>query len=146
MDRDFQEDSFLDTESCRPNQTTGSILPSSVLHVASRHAKSMLLGCLSDLSSTGEKETVLREKITECMPDKKSTSLHGMVFSRIGKLELHNYDLTIDPFRPFCMFELRGKCNNEECLWQHIKHHTHRNLKNGEHSFTSCSVLYNLLP
>ncbi|ONK76961.1 uncharacterized protein A4U43_C02F1690 [Asparagus officinalis] len=130
MDRDFQEDSFLDTESCRPNQTTGSILPSSVLHVASRHAKSMLLVCLSDLSSTGEKETVLREKITECMPDEKSTSLHGMVFSRIGKLELHNYDLTIDPFWPFCMFELRGKCNNEECLWQHIKHHTHRNLKN----------------
>ncbi|XP_047341258.1 uncharacterized protein LOC124944950 [Impatiens glandulifera] len=30
-------------------------------------------------------------------------------------------DLEIDPFWPICMFELRGKCNNDECPWQHIR-------------------------
>lgn len=30
-------------------------------------------------------------------------------------------DLSIDPFWPLCMFELRGKCNNEKCQWQHVK-------------------------
>ncbi|OVA18313.1 siRNA-mediated silencing protein NRDE-2 [Macleaya cordata] len=30
-------------------------------------------------------------------------------------------DLSIDPFWPLCMYELRGKCNNEKCLWQHVK-------------------------
>ncbi|GMH10702.1 hypothetical protein Nepgr_012543 [Nepenthes gracilis] len=28
---------------------------------------------------------------------------------------------TINPFWPLCMYELRGKCNNEECPWQHLK-------------------------
>ncbi|KAK7273046.1 hypothetical protein RIF29_14092 [Crotalaria pallida] len=27
----------------------------------------------------------------------------------------------VDPFWPLCMFELRGKCNNDECPWQHLK-------------------------
>ncbi|XP_019419369.1 PREDICTED: uncharacterized protein LOC109329917 isoform X2 [Lupinus angustifolius] len=26
----------------------------------------------------------------------------------------------VDPFWPLCMFELRGKCNNDECPWQHV--------------------------
>ncbi|KAE9615673.1 putative tetratricopeptide-like helical domain, zinc-finger domain-containing protein [Lupinus albus] len=27
----------------------------------------------------------------------------------------------VDPFWPLCIFELRGKCNNDECPWQHVK-------------------------
>lgn len=27
----------------------------------------------------------------------------------------------VDPFWPLCMYELRGKCNNDECPWQHAK-------------------------
>ena len=27
----------------------------------------------------------------------------------------------INPFRPLCDFEHRGKCNNEDCPWQHAK-------------------------
>ncbi|XP_022954038.1 uncharacterized protein LOC111456410 isoform X2 [Cucurbita moschata] len=30
-------------------------------------------------------------------------------------------DLSIDPSWPLCMYELRGKCNNDECPWQHVK-------------------------
>ncbi|XP_042456037.1 uncharacterized protein LOC122040680 isoform X1 [Zingiber officinale] len=40
-------------------------------------------------------------------------------------------DILIDPFWPFCMFELRGKCNNDECPWQHVKQNTKRSLKRG---------------
>ncbi|GAV76080.1 zf-C3H1 domain-containing protein [Cephalotus follicularis] len=32
----------------------------------------------------------------------------------------------VDPFWPLCMYELRGKCNNDECPWQHVK-----NISNG---------------
>ncbi|KAJ4830408.1 hypothetical protein Tsubulata_018084 [Turnera subulata] len=30
-------------------------------------------------------------------------------------------DLVVDPFWPLCVFELRGKCNNDECRWQHFR-------------------------
>ncbi|XP_042461284.1 uncharacterized protein LOC122045222 isoform X2 [Zingiber officinale] len=40
-------------------------------------------------------------------------------------------DILIDPFWPFCMFELRGKCNNDECPWQHVKQNSKRSLKRG---------------
>ncbi|KAK6929314.1 putative zinc-finger domain, partial [Dillenia turbinata] len=41
----------------------------------------------------------------------------------IGLAENGTYtcNLAIDPFWPLCIFELRGKCNNEECSWQHVK-------------------------
>lgn len=30
-------------------------------------------------------------------------------------------DIPVDPFWPLCMYELRGKCNNDECPWQHVR-------------------------
>ncbi|XP_062092706.1 uncharacterized protein LOC133798443 isoform X2 [Humulus lupulus] len=33
----------------------------------------------------------------------------------------YNCDIAVDPFRPLCMYELRGKCNNDECPWQHVR-------------------------
>ncbi|KAL2329609.1 hypothetical protein Fmac_017190 [Flemingia macrophylla] len=33
----------------------------------------------------------------------------------------YGYSSAVDPFWPLCMFELRGKCNNDECPWQHSK-------------------------
>ncbi|XP_009798389.1 uncharacterized protein [Nicotiana sylvestris] len=30
-------------------------------------------------------------------------------------------DFAIDPLWPLCIFELRGKCNNDECSWQHVR-------------------------
>lgn len=29
--------------------------------------------------------------------------------------------VSVDPHWPLCMFELRGRCNNDECPWQHLK-------------------------
>ncbi|XP_028778112.1 uncharacterized protein LOC114734641 [Neltuma alba] len=39
----------------------------------------------------------------------------------------------VDPFWPLCMYELRGKCNNDECPWQHVKDYNDRNYQN-QHS------------
>lgn len=33
-----------------------------------------------------------------------------------------NHD--IDPLWPLCMYELRGKCNDDECPWQHVRDHS----------------------
>ena len=32
-----------------------------------------------------------------------------------------NVDFLNDPFWPICIFELRGKCNDDECPWQHLQ-------------------------
>ncbi|XP_078429149.1 zinc finger C3H1 domain protein isoform X2 [Wolffia australiana] len=32
-----------------------------------------------------------------------------------------NVEFSLDPYWPLCMFELRGKCNDDECQWQHFK-------------------------
>ncbi|KAF7822312.1 uncharacterized protein G2W53_027767 [Senna tora] len=39
----------------------------------------------------------------------------------------------VDPFWPLCMYELRGKCNNDECPWQHVKDYCDGNYQN-QHS------------
>ncbi|XP_044512470.1 uncharacterized protein LOC123230347 [Mangifera indica] len=37
-------------------------------------------------------------------------------------------NLAIEPFWPLCMYELRGKCNNDECPWQHVKDFSNGNM------------------
>ncbi|XP_015963018.1 uncharacterized protein LOC107486953 isoform X1 [Arachis duranensis] len=39
----------------------------------------------------------------------------------------------VDPFWPLCMYELRGKCNNDECPWQHVKDYDDGNLHQEQH-------------
>ncbi|KAK4279916.1 hypothetical protein QN277_011615 [Acacia crassicarpa] len=39
----------------------------------------------------------------------------------------------VDPFWPLCMYELRGKCNDDECPWQHVKDYNDGNHQN-QHS------------
>ncbi|XP_021771197.1 uncharacterized protein LOC110735323 isoform X2 [Chenopodium quinoa] len=38
-----------------------------------------------------------------------------------GKIDSYTSKSVIDPFWPLCMYELRGRCNNDECPWQHAK-------------------------
>ncbi|KAL6980502.1 hypothetical protein U1Q18_022140 [Sarracenia purpurea var. burkii] len=51
-----------------------------------------------------------------------------------GNVGCYSCNLAIDPFWPLCMFELRGKCNNDECSWQHAKDYsgTKMNLENSD--------------
>jgi hypothetical protein len=39
----------------------------------------------------------------------------------------------VDPFWPLCMYELRGKCNNDECPWQHSRDHSNGNMYQQQH-------------
>lgn len=47
-------------------------------------------------------------------------------FKEVG---FYSCNSDIDPLWPLCMFELRGKCNDDECPWQHVRYHSRRNLK-----------------
>lgn len=40
---------------------------------------------------------------------------------------------SVDPFWPVCMYELRGKCNNDECPWQHLRDHSSGNIYRQQH-------------
>ncbi|KAC9501782.1 hypothetical protein E3N88_45732 [Mikania micrantha] len=44
-------------------------------------------------------------------------------------------NLPINPFWPHCMFELRGKCNDDECPWQHVRDYSSKNIEsnNNDH-------------
>lgn len=46
---------------------------------------------------------------------------HNMLLSCLPTMGPYNVDFSLDPFWPLCMFELRGKCNDDECPWQHLK-------------------------
>ncbi|XP_010260107.1 PREDICTED: uncharacterized protein LOC104599318 isoform X2 [Nelumbo nucifera] len=59
----------------------------------------------------------------------------------MGEMGSYTCDLSIDPLWPLCMFELRGKCNNEECSWQHFRDYSQRNMKQIDDSDSSdCHV------
>lgn len=49
-------------------------------------------------------------------------------FSEVGSYSCYP---EIDPLWPLCIFELRGKCNDDECTRQHVRNYSHRNMKNG---------------
>ncbi|XP_034704624.1 uncharacterized protein LOC117928737 [Vitis riparia] len=51
-----------------------------------------------------------------------------------GEAGSYTCNLAVDPFWPLCMYELRGKCNNEECVWQHVKDYTNNNMNQHDES------------
>ncbi|KAK7295701.1 hypothetical protein RJT34_18612 [Clitoria ternatea] len=44
----------------------------------------------------------------------------------------------VDPFWPLCMYELRGKCNNDECPWQHAKDYGDGNIQHSDSNTADC--------
>lgn len=44
---------------------------------------------------------------------------------------------TVNPFWPLCMYELRGKCNNDECPWQHVKDYSNGSMY--QHNDPDCA-------
>ncbi|KAK8466140.1 hypothetical protein PHAVU_008G013732 [Phaseolus vulgaris] len=44
----------------------------------------------------------------------------------------YGHSAAVDPFWPLCMFELRGKCNNDECPWQHAKDYGDENIQHSD--------------
>ncbi|KAJ9545558.1 hypothetical protein OSB04_025265, partial [Centaurea solstitialis] len=52
------------------------------------------------------------------------------VISNENMSEVGSYsnNFAINPFWPLCMFELRGKCNDDDCRWQHLKDQSSRSI------------------
>ncbi|MCD9642621.1 hypothetical protein HAX54_029505 [Datura stramonium] len=51
-----------------------------------------------------------------------SVSVEAASVDLIGsKSGSYSCNFSIDPLWPLCIFELRGKCNNPECSWQHVR-------------------------
>ncbi|XP_058109763.1 uncharacterized protein LOC131252970 isoform X3 [Magnolia sinica] len=132
-----EESSSSPEESCRPTCASVFSLPSSVLKIVFKHMKVMLPGRCKGYQTKQELSYgISHEEAIEvnCFESqlvvfRADATANHIRDARIGKLDSGTSDLAIDPFWPFCMFELRGKCNNDECSWQHAKDYTQRNLK-----------------
>lgn len=59
--------------------------------------------------------------------EERVTDTHG---TEIGSFTC---DIAVDPFWPLCMYELRGKCNNDECPWQHVRDFSNQNVHQHQH-------------
>lgn len=70
-------------------------------------------------------------------------SSSNCIEARAGTLD--HCDLTIDPFWPHCMFELRGKCSNDECTWQHVRDYNKRNIRQLNDSASSGIYPFSML-
>ncbi|KAG8093095.1 hypothetical protein GUJ93_ZPchr0012g19491 [Zizania palustris] len=136
-------------ELCMPLGVTHTIFPSSAPQNAARHMKCVFPGfhkkasdykndCLN--SNAASEVTVNVPDVTQNRA-KENTKMHSTY-----RKDKDIMCSEIDPFWPFCMFELRGKCNDEECQWQHVEHHAWRKSKRTKHAMPSDSgwILYGL--
>ncbi|CAK7325646.1 unnamed protein product [Dovyalis caffra] len=60
----------------------------------------------------------------------KEESLGDVCGTEIGTF---THNVAVDPFWPLCMYELRGKCNNDECPWQHVRDFSDHNAHQNQH-------------
>ncbi|TVU49712.1 hypothetical protein EJB05_01038 [Eragrostis curvula] len=102
--------------------------PSSAPQNAARHIKWAFPGFCKDLTNDATSEA------TESIQDRVRGNVNMLPATLTENAMTHS---GIDPFWPFCMFELRGKCNDEECQWQHAVHHSWRKSKHTKHATTS---------
>ncbi|XP_071713633.1 uncharacterized protein [Rutidosis leptorrhynchoides] len=58
---------------------------------------------------------------TDFLANVKTLSLLEVYASEVGS---YSNSLAINPFWPLCMFELRGKCNDDECPMQHARNYS----------------------
>ncbi|KAI7745738.1 hypothetical protein M8C21_017546 [Ambrosia artemisiifolia] len=112
----------------------GSFFAEPVLKSAFSHVKftAMVSSMQSHTENTqihtddiiGEKEVV--NGVSGAQPtDSASNSLLDLYVGEVGS---YSNNLPINPFWPLCMFELRGKCNDDECRWQHVRDYSSKNI------------------
>ncbi|WVZ90792.1 hypothetical protein U9M48_037056 [Paspalum notatum var. saurae] len=116
-------------ELCMPSTMNSTVFPSSAPLNAARHIKWAFSGICKEPSE------YKNEHLTSDAGSEATESVQKTVLDCVGE----NMKSVIDPFWPFCMFELRGKCNDEECQWQHVEHHAWRKSKHTKHAMTSVS-------
>ncbi|KAI4348138.1 hypothetical protein L6164_008897 [Bauhinia variegata] len=60
--------------------------------------------------------------------DMSAVAMPVTVGNFLSEKSSYSFSPSIDPFWPLCMYELRGKCNNDECPWQHVKDYSDGNV------------------
>ncbi|VVB02719.1 unnamed protein product [Arabis nemorensis] len=74
----------------------------------------------SSLTSLGPEYTLQNKSYILYNDERQCRSLtETPVYEK--KIGFYTCNLKVDPFWSLCMYELRGRCNNDECLWQHFK-------------------------
>lgn len=79
--------------------------------------------------------------------DSKADSIHE-TFGELCGREIGSYtsNIAVDSFWPLCMYELRGKCNNDECPWQHVKDYSNSIVYQNQHEdFDSAGMRISLI-
>ncbi|KAK1627420.1 hypothetical protein QYE76_001735 [Lolium multiflorum] len=142
-------------ELCVPSSVDYLICPSSAPQNAARHIK------WAFHTFRKESSDFINDSATSDVASEAAVSVPYMIQDRAGEngkmvsTAPNDKDLTrsgIDPFWPFCMFELRGKCNDEECQWQHVENHAWRKPKHTNHAVPCVSgrspydLLQHILP
>ncbi|XP_072975069.1 uncharacterized protein [Typha angustifolia] len=135
---------FSPKESSLPSCRNMPTLPSSVLQSVSKNLRWIFPDFCCGYTTSIDKDYRSRDVMCESMvsvPDviQDHAERCNTSCSIAGNIGSDTMDLVIDPFWPFCIFELRGKCNDEECPWQHAKRCSWRKLKANSHSITSAS-------
>ncbi|KAL6846960.1 hypothetical protein ACP4OV_022813 [Aristida adscensionis] len=129
-------------ELCFPSSASNIMFPSSAPQNAARHIKWIFCGFRKGAKDYKD-DCLINDAASEA-----TVSVPGMVQDHAGanikmlSTTQKDNDMAhsgIDPFWPFCMFELRGKCNDDECQWQHAEHHAWRKSKHIKHAMTSVS-------
>ncbi|KAF0887590.1 hypothetical protein E2562_002308 [Oryza meyeriana var. granulata] len=139
---DHEENISSFGELCMPLSVTHPIFPSSAPQNAARHMKCVFPGLHKKASDykndcqTGNAASVATVSVPDVAQDHAKDNAKMHTTTRKDKDTVSS---GIDPFWPFCMFELRGKCNDEECPWQHVEHHAWRKSKHTKHSKPSVS-------
>ncbi|KAL0915748.1 hypothetical protein M5K25_013201 [Dendrobium thyrsiflorum] len=129
-----------------PINTAVFSLPTSDLHSVCRHAYKIFPRCHIDTFNMKENDNIVTSKeigVTDFIPDNIGEFLNFKRPAPMGYWGIFESSINIDPFWPLCMFEFRGKCNDEECPWQHMKAGMFPNFQDDEHLNCHATCLRN---
>ncbi|XP_010534671.1 PREDICTED: uncharacterized protein LOC104810174 [Tarenaya hassleriana] len=128
--------STMDLQSDRPSPrgdlpSTSAVLPTPLFLSAFNH----LMVTESSLTLL-EPEHTLKNKSNSLYPNEMLSNSFVETPLSERKIGFYISDVKVDPSWPLCMYELRGRCNNDECSWQHFKDFSHDNRHQNQHDNT----------
>ncbi|KAL8103027.1 hypothetical protein AgCh_027530 [Apium graveolens] len=94
-----------------------------VVSLVHTHTENSSTGPYSNEKNNSDDSHCEIESVGSSSTPREDTSM-DTCFKEVG---FYSCNPDIDPLWPLCMFELRGKCNDDECPWQHVRDHSCRN-------------------
>ncbi|KMT17543.1 hypothetical protein BVRB_2g037440 isoform A [Beta vulgaris subsp. vulgaris] len=123
-------------EECRilsaDTASTSTILSASIFRSAMMAASPVILGSMQikeyGSCGTGTEDNLLSgHKPDKLWLEMTSSAEHPVEFGGFGEIDSFTCKSAINPLWPLCMYELRGRCNNDECPWQHTEDYSDGN-------------------